>query len=268
MAVNGSLRCLAVLHKTAVTNGRNVGGCALQYRPKMTTETERYRGRRRAPAPPRGRYAAVITSAVAGAGIVAFGASVGVQDAKVDTFNSDASALAEAAALRDQAIDQTSRGDRGLNSSINQAPKDVWLLPMRHYRYTSKYGQRWLNGSQRMHAGIDLGGIRSGTPISAVHDGTVILSRWNGGYGNNVVIDHGNGLTSVYGHGSKLLVKEGQQIKAGEEIMLAGNTGHSFGVHLHLEIRINDRTVEPIKFLKERGVDILLEIDAVSGTGS
>jgi murein DD-endopeptidase MepM/ murein hydrolase activator NlpD len=95
----------------------------------------------------------------------------------------------------------------------------------------------------------------------------VILSGWDGGYGNAVRIDHGNGLVTVYGHNSKLFVKVGDIVKAGDLISAAGNTGHSFGTHLHLEIRVNDVPQNPITFFKERGVDFFLETESVYGTG-
>lgn len=234
----------------------------MQYRPEPLRESDRYRGRRRAPRPARGRYAAVITTAFIGAGVVAFGAGAGFKDAKVDALSNDAATLADAGLSRELLADRPSR-DKGLNSSINQAPKDAWILPFRHYRVTSLYGQRW----GRLHAGIDLGGIPLGTPFGAVHDGTVILARFNGGYGNCVIIDHGNGLQTVYGHASKLLVKEGQVVKAGDIIALAGDTGHSFGVHLHLEIHVDGRAVNPIPWFKEHGVDFFLETEAVFDGG-
>jgi hypothetical protein len=97
--------------------------------------------------------------------------------------------------------------------------------------------------------------------------GKVILSGWDGGYGYAVRIDHGDGLVTVYGHNSKLSVKVGDEVKAGDTIALAGNTGHSFGVHCHLEIRVNDVPQNPINFFKERGVDFFLETESVYGTG-
>lgn len=233
----------------------------MQYRPELLRESDRYRGRRRAPTPPRSRYAAVITTAFVGAGVVAFGAGAGLQDAKVDALGSETSALADLAAQRDLAANRPARGERTLESSINQAPPDAWVLPMRGYRVTSDFGQRW----GRLHAGLDMAGIREGHPINAVHDGKVIVAGWSGGYGYAVFIDHGDGLVTVYGHNSKLYVEVGQEVKAGDIISGAGNTGHSYGTHLHLEIRINDRPVDPIKFFKERGVDFYLEMEAVYG---
>ncbi len=235
----------------------------MQYRPELLRESDRYRGRRRAPTPARGRYAAVITTAFVGAGIVALGAGASLTDAKVDALTSDATALADASNQRDLAQNRPGRsnGERSLNSSINRAPENAWVLPLNGYRVTSQFGQRW----GRLHAGVDLGGIKEGTPVYAVHDGKVTLSRWNGGYGYNVVIDHGGGITTVYGHASKLIAKEGQEVKAGDLIMLAGNTGQSYGVHLHIEARINGNPTEPIKFFRDRGVDLYLETQAVFG---
>lgn len=233
----------------------------MQYRPELLRESDRYRGRRRAPTPPRSRYAAVITTAFVGAGIVAFGAGAGLHDAKTDTLGSDNAALADASRQRDLAADRPGRGEKTLNSSINQAPKDAWVLPLRGYRVTSLYGQRW----GRLHAGIDLGGIKEGHPINAVHDGKVIVAGWQGGYGYGVFIQHEDGMVTVYGHNSKLYVKVGQEVKAGDLIAGAGNTGHSYGTHCHLEIRINGNPVDPIKFFKSKGVDFYLETEAVYG---
>jgi murein DD-endopeptidase MepM/ murein hydrolase activator NlpD len=232
----------------------------VQYRPEPLRESDRYRGRRRAPAPPRSRYAAVLTTAFVGAGVVAFGAGAGISDAKVDALVGD-SAITEASTQRDLAANAVTRRDRDLKTSINEAPTDYWVLPMRGYRLTSPYGQRW----GRLHAGIDLGGVREGTPFYAMRDGTVILSAYNGGFGNNVQIDHGGGMVTVYAHASKLLVTKGQQVKAGDLIALVGNTGFSFGAHLHLEIHVNGVAQNPIPFFRKNGVDFEMETEAVFG---
>jgi murein DD-endopeptidase MepM/ murein hydrolase activator NlpD len=88
------------------------------------------------------------------------------------------------------------------------------------------------------HNGVDLG-APVGTPILAAASGEVMISRmgWNGGYGNYVVIQHDNGTQTVYGHASKLLVTEGQEVKQGQTIALVGSTGESTGPHLHVEVR-------------------------------
>jgi murein DD-endopeptidase MepM/ murein hydrolase activator NlpD len=77
------------------------------------------------------------------------------------------------------------------------------------------------------------------------------------------MIDHGGGIISVYGHSSRLLVKEGQMVQAGEKIALVGSTGHSFGSHLHFEIRQDDKPIEPLAFMRLHGVDIQKHTEAI-----
>jgi murein DD-endopeptidase MepM/ murein hydrolase activator NlpD len=226
----------------------------------MLRESDRYRGRRRAPSPPRSRYAAVVTTAFVGAGVVALAAGAGIQDAKVDAITADASSIADSEAARQQAVDRASRGDRALATSITSTAPDAWLLPLHNYSLTSKYGQRW----GRLHAGVDLA-LPEGTPIMAMHKGTVILAGWHGGYGKCVMIDHGNGLVTLYGHNSSLNVQVGQEVNAGDVISKLGNTGFSTGPHLHLEIHVNGVAKDPIPFFKERGVDLKMEIEALYG---
>lgn len=226
----------------------------------------RYRGRRRVPAAPRSRYAAVVTTAVVGAGVVALGAGTALDDAKQDPHRLSALGTLDTAALelRAEAVERTSRAEResgGLATSIPQQAPDVWLLPMRNYSYTSEYGYRW----GRMHQGIDLAAPQ-GSPIQAVHAGTVVHSRWAGGYGYMVVVDHGDGVQSLYAHASELLVYEGQEVAAGDRLALVGNTGYSFGPHLHFEIHLNGVPQEPVAWLDERGVDITTATEEIYGS--
>ena len=100
----------------------------------------------------------------------------------------------------------------------------------------------------RMHEGIDIS-ASSGTPIWAAAAGTVIWSGWRGGYGNAVVIDHGNGLATLYAHSSALLVSVGQSVEQGETVALVGTTGNSSGPHLHFEVRVNGTAVDPLNYL-------------------
>jgi murein DD-endopeptidase MepM/ murein hydrolase activator NlpD len=227
----------------------------------------RYRGRRRVPSAPRSRYAAVITTAVVGAGMVALASGNAVPDAKADPPRLSALGnLAAALSERAEVADRASRADRehgGLATSITQNAPDVWLLPVRDYRYSSPYGQRW----GRLHAGVDLAGP-TGTVIYAMHGGTVTHSRFSGGYGYLVIIDHGDGVETLYAHASELLAYEGQEVQAGEPIALMGNTGYSFGSHLHLEIHINGTPVDPVPWLEERGVDILGQVEEIYADGS
>jgi murein DD-endopeptidase MepM/ murein hydrolase activator NlpD len=109
---------------------------------------------------------------------------------------------------------------------------------------TSGFGMRW----GRMHEGIDIG-VGSGTPIHAAASGRVIYSGWMGGYGNLVAIDHGNGLSTAYGHQSSIAVGNGQIVSQGEVIGYVGCTGHCFGSHLHFEVRVNGSAVDPLGYL-------------------
>ncbi len=109
---------------------------------------------------------------------------------------------------------------------------------------TSRFGTRW----GRMHEGIDIG-VRTGTAVNAADGGTVIFSGRDGGYGNVIRINHGGNRVTVYAHCSKLLVKKGAKVFQGQHIANSGNTGSSTGPHLHFEIRINGRPVNPSKYI-------------------
>ncbi|MEM8809663.1 MAG: peptidoglycan DD-metalloendopeptidase family protein, partial [Cyanobacteria bacterium P01_G01_bin.38] len=115
---------------------------------------------------------------------------------------------------------------------------------------TSRFGPRIhpVLGYRRFHAGVDFGASH-GTTIIAADSGQVIFSGWYGGYGNAVIVDHGSGLTSLYGHTSKLLVSEGQSVQQGQAIAKVGSTGLSTGPHLHFEVRRNGSPVNPMEFL-------------------
>jgi murein DD-endopeptidase MepM/ murein hydrolase activator NlpD len=100
-----------------------------------------------------------------------------------------------------------------------------------------------------IHAGIDLRGD-TGDPVRVTATGTVVTAGWNGGYGNMVEVDHGNGLSTRYGHMSKIEVKVGQHVAIGQTIGRIGSTGRSTGPHLHYETRIGGDAVDPQKFLR------------------
>lgn len=115
---------------------------------------------------------------------------------------------------------------------------------------TSPYGYRihpiW--GTRIYHSGIDIG-VDEGTPVHAADGGTVIAAEWYGGYGYAVVIDHGNGLSTLYGHNSELAVSAGQTVSKGQVIAYAGSTGNSTGPHVHFEVRVNGDAVDPMGYL-------------------
>ena len=112
---------------------------------------------------------------------------------------------------------------------------------------TSRYGANESIGDHT-HKGIDIG-APNGTKIVAAAKGTVSYSGWMGGYGYLVIIDHGNGIQTYYGHCSKLYVKVGEEVEAGEQIAAVGSTGYSTGNHLHFEIRKNGSQVNPQRYL-------------------
>jgi murein DD-endopeptidase MepM/ murein hydrolase activator NlpD len=126
--------------------------------------------------------------------------------------------------------------------------------------FTSGYGVRSdpFRGRAAMHGGIDLAGP-TGTPIYATADGIVSRSEWNnGGYGNLVEISHGQGIQTRYGHLSRLIARPGHRIRRGDLLGLMGSTGRSTGSHLHYEVRIDGRAVNPIPFMQSN--DMLASI--------
>lgn len=147
------------------------------------------------------------------------------------------------------------------------AARDTILLTGYHhpanYRITSNYGFR----HRRMHRGVDLG-YPEGTPVAAAWDGIVRISKGTantGGYGNLVVIRHDNGLETYYGHLSRRLVNPGQMVKAGDIIGLGGNTGRSYGAHLHFEVRYLGNDINPCRLIDFENFTLKYDTMYVSG---
>lgn len=134
-----------------------------------------------------------------------------------------------------------------VSSELPSSQGFIWPV---HARITSPFGWRFhpVLGYSRMHTGIDLG-VGDGTPVRAAKSGKVIIAGWMGGYGNVVVIDHGGGISTLYGHNSKLDVSVGQTVEQGQVISHSGSTGLSTGPHLHFEIRVDGNPQDPVKFL-------------------
>lgn len=121
-----------------------------------------------------------------------------------------------------------------------------------HGWVTSGFGYRmspWGDGA-RMHKGLDIAAIY-GSPIFAPSDGTVVFAGHKGGYGNTVIIDHGYGLSTLYGHTSEIFVGEGEKVKRGEKLAAVGNTGASTGPHLHYEVHVDGIPTDPSKYILE-----------------
>jgi murein DD-endopeptidase MepM/ murein hydrolase activator NlpD len=130
------------------------------------------------------------------------------------------------------------------STGAGRSPSAAGLIWPVNAPVTSPFGMRW----GRMHEGVDLG-AGYGSPIHAAAAGVVVYAGWLGGYGNLVVIDHGGGLSTAYGHQSRIAVSYGQQVAQGEVIGYVGSTGHSTGPHLHFEVRINGSAVDPLGYL-------------------
>lgn len=116
---------------------------------------------------------------------------------------------------------------------------------------TSEFGWRThpIFGTEKYHSGLDIGG-EYGMSVVAADGGVVIYAGWISGYGNAVIIDHGNGVSSLYGHNQSLVVSEGQSVSQGQLIAYCGSTGNSTGPHVHFEVRENGSPVSPYNYLR------------------
>lgn len=125
----------------------------------------------------------------------------------------------------------------------------VWPTPG-YTNITSPFGYRIhpIYKTKKLHTGIDVA-IPTGGPIVAAQAGTIIYADWYGGYGKCIMIDHGGGIVTLYAHASKIKVKVGQQVKAGESIADAGATGNVTGAHLHFEVRVNGEMTDPTEYV-------------------
>ncbi len=115
---------------------------------------------------------------------------------------------------------------------------------------TSNFGWRIhpIYGTSRLHAGTDFG-VDEGTPVHAADGGVVVEAGWISGYGYTVIIDHGNGMSTLYAHNSDVAVSPGQTVSKGQVVSYSGNTGGSTGPHLHFEVRINGEPTDPMGYL-------------------
>lgn len=135
---------------------------------------------------------------------------------------------------------------KGVNTSSQKVNLGISLIRPVSGTVTSRFGARW----GRSHKGLDIGAPK-GTPIKAAASGTVTVAQYgySGGYGNYVMISHGNGIQTLYGHCNSLNVSVGQSVSQGQVIAYVGNTGNSYGNHLHLEIRVNGVAQNPQNYL-------------------
>jgi murein DD-endopeptidase MepM/ murein hydrolase activator NlpD len=164
-------------------------------------------------------------------------------DAHADAahFASEAAALqAQSASLAAQIRSASAPVYSGSTDSTPSASGLIWPV---NGPVVSPFGWRW----GRMHEGIDIA-VGYGTPIVAAASGNVIYAGWMGGYGNLIIIDHGGGVATAYGHQSSFAVGGGS-VSQGQVIGYVGCTGHCFGPHLHFEVRINGSPVDPLGYL-------------------
>ena len=125
----------------------------------------------------------------------------------------------------------------------------AWPVPG-YTRITSKYGMRThpITGVYKLHTGVDIG-APTGANFIAANDGIVTKASYNSAYGNMVIIDHGGGVSTLYAHGSEILVQVGQTVKRGDPVLKVGSTGYSTGAHAHFEVRLNGVTTDPLPYI-------------------
>lgn len=161
---------------------------------------------------------------------------------------------AQEESLKKQIAAQSSKSSTSSSSSGSRIVYSggVFCWPAPSYSYiSSEFGYRVhpVYGTKKYHSGLDMA-APGGSPILAAANGTVKFAGWNGGYGNCVIIDHGNGIQTLYGHSSRLLVSAGQSVTRGQKIALVGTTGTSTGNHLHFEVLNNGKATNPRPYLQ------------------
>ena len=180
-------------------------------------------------------------------------AEVVAQQNAVDRLKSDRQALTQA---EDRLVEDSRRLSQIILAKVQ--PYEGLVIPpgTGQLMYptigpvTSNFGWRThpILGTERFHSGIDFG-ADYGSLVYASDRGRVIYADWYGGYGNAVIIDHGNGMTTLYGHCSELYVKDGDVVEKGQPISAVGSTGFSTGPHLHFELRANGEPIDPAAYL-------------------
>ncbi|AET70862.1 metalloendopeptidase-like membrane protein [Desulfosporosinus orientis DSM 765] len=160
---------------------------------------------------------------------------------ELDRLEAESKAIGEK--IRKLQAGQSGKGAEGLNGTIS-----VWPLPG-HYEISSPFGWRThpITGKRSLHTGTDIV-ASTGTTIHAAGAGVVIMAGWNTAYGNMTIIDHGGGISTLYGHQSRLDVSEGQSVEANQAIGAVGSTGWSTGAHLHFEVRVGGNPTDPLQY--------------------
>ncbi len=162
------------------------------------------------------------------------------------TYNSYAAAEAQI----DKEIEKYLKELQEKENSSFVGGEFIWPVPRSWSRISSAYGWRTLNGKREFHNGIDIPASK-GTKIYASNSGKVITATFHYSYGNYVIVDHGGGKATLYAHASALNCKVGDKVKQGDVIAYVGTTGHSYGNHLHFEVRINGAKQNPVNYVKK-----------------
>lgn len=168
-------------------------------------------------------------------------------------FASEAPALPQALAMLGSSVSESGQSLRAFERFMERTRPMLISVPFRwpvRGALNSRFGMRpspW-TGDQEFHRGLDISASR-GTAVLAPASGTVYFAGNGGEYGTTVILDHGHGLRSLYGHLQEIRVKQGQVVERGQVIALSGNTGRSSGPHLHYEIQVHGQAVDPRPYL-------------------
>ncbi len=164
---------------------------------------------------------------------------------EIDDISKRVSQLQSAMRVREASLNSLKEELLAKQARVAATPS-IWPA---NGQVTSPFGRRGMDGYGEFHLGIDIAAAM-GTPVVATADGIVVQSQWDdGGYGKLVEIDHGNGIHTLYGHNSKIVVANGQEVKKGQLVAYSGSTGYSTGPHVHYEIRVNGTAFDPARFL-------------------
>ncbi|MFF4242945.1 peptidoglycan DD-metalloendopeptidase family protein [Streptomyces sp. NPDC001822] len=172
------------------------------------------------------------------------------------TLGAKASGAAKPAAKAAPAAEKAAPAEK--TTAASEATASGWVAPVEHPTVTTQYHVAGASWSSGYHTGSDFQAA-SGTSVRSIGPGTVVSAGWSGAYGNEVVIQHSDGMYSQYAHLSSLEVSAGQTVTGGQQIGLSGTTGNSTGPHLHFEVRTGPgygSDVDPIAYLRSHGVTI------------
>ncbi|WP_432148643.1 M23 family metallopeptidase [Streptomyces sp. bgisy029] len=154
--------------------------------------------------------------------------------------------------------DAAAESGASTQTGSSEATGSGWTAPLDNANVTTQYRASGASWSSGYHTGSDFQAA-SGTPVKAIGPGTVVSAGWSGSYGNEVVIQHEDGMYSQYAHQSSLSVSAGQTVTGGQQIGLSGSTGNSTGPHLHFEVRTGPgygSDVDPVAYLRQHGVSL------------